>query len=192
MSRDLTLAVESASQAAQVGIVQFVEMIFDSDPVYLCSAGYNIVWDSKTWFGVGQLGTIDEVVDNISGEVVGLSFTLSGIPSINLSYALLEPYQGRQCNVYIGFLALPNHTLIIDPVLEWSGNLDQMLLQDNDNTGLIKVTAENELIDFSRPRPIMWTNEEQQKRYPGDKGLEYSAQMAERPLTWPSAEYYRR
>jgi hypothetical protein len=115
---------------------------------------------------------------------------LSGVPSSSIAVALGEKYQRRIVNVYVGILDLPNHSIIADPVLEWSGLIDTMTVVDSGDSGVIRVTAENELFDFARPAPLYWTDEDQQKLYPGDTGLRFARQLAERPIVWPAAAFF--
>lgn len=192
MTRTVTGAVATAIAQPNVGLVLFVEMLFDSGAVRVCSAGYDFTWNAQTWVGVGQLGAVEEVKEGEGGEVTGLAFTLSGVPSSHIAIALGENYQGRVVNVYVGFLNLPAHSIIADPVLEWSGRLDQMTVADEGDTASIRVTAENELYDFGRPAPLYWTDEDQRKLFPGDTGFRFAKQLQDRPLVWPSAEFFKK
>jgi hypothetical protein len=192
VTRALTGAVTTAVAQPQVGLILLVEMLFDASPVRVCSAGYDVQWNSATWSGLGQLGAIEEVQEGEGAEVTGLAFTLSGVPSSLIATALDEKFQRRVVNVYVGFLDLPTHAILADPVLEWSGLMDVPTIVDDGTTSTIRVTAENELFDFARPAPLFWTNEDQQKLYPGDTGLRFAKQLTDRPIVWPSAEFFRR
>jgi hypothetical protein len=192
VTRSVTGAVASAVAQPQVGLILLVEMLFDASPVRVCSAGYDVQWNSATWSGLGQLGAIEEVQEGEGAEVTGLAFTLSGVPSSLIATALDEKFQRRVVNVYVGFLDLPTHAILADPVLEWSGLMDVPTIVDDGTTSTIRVTAENELFDFARPAPLFWTNEDQQKLYPGDTGLRFAKQLTDRPIVWPSAEFFRR
>ncbi len=191
MTRSLTGGQTTAVQSAGLGLLIFVEMLFDSGALRVCSAGYDYAWNSFTWLGVGQLGTVEPVRESETGEVSGLAFSLSGVPSTHISLAMNEPYQGRTVRVYFGLLDA-NYALIGTPVLEWEGAIDIMTIEDSGTTSTIRVTAENELFDFERPNVLLLTDEDQQKLFTGDLGLQYAAQMVDRPLVWPSAEYFKR
>lgn len=192
MTRAATPAVGSAIQQPTVGRIIFVEMLFDAAPLRVCSAGYTVQWNGFNWHGVGTLGAIEEVREAETGEVTGLAFTLSGVESSQLYLALEEKYQGRVVNVYVGFLDLPTHMVLANPVLEWSGAIDTMAVVDSEGQAAIRVTAENELFDFGRPSPLYWTDEDQQRLYPGDTGLRFAKQLTDRALVWPAAEFFRR
>lgn len=190
MTRSVTGAVATAIAQPNVGLVLLLEMLLDSGTLRVCSAGYDLIQGGNTWSGVGQLGTVEEVREGEGGEVSGLAFVLSGVPSALLASALGEQYQRRAVNLYVAFLDLPTHAILADPVLEWSGLIDQMTLADEGEVSTIRVTAENELYDFARPLPLYWTDEDQQRLYPGDTGLRFARQLSERPLVWPAAAFF--
>lgn len=192
MTRTVTSGVATALTQANVALVLFVEMLFDSGAVRACSAGYNLDWNGFTWHGVGPLGAVDEVREGEGGEVTGLAFTLSGVPSSLIAIALGENYQRRVVNVYVGFLNLPSHAILADLVLEWSGLLDTMTVVDDAGTSTIRVTAENDLYDFARPSPLYWSDEDQRKLFPSDTGLRFAKQLNDRQIVWPAADFFRR
>jgi hypothetical protein len=194
VTRSVTGAVATALTQPSVGLVLFVEMMFDATPMRVCSAPYSIQWNSFTWTGLGNLGTVEEVREAEGGEVSGLAFTLTGVPTSMIATALGEKYQRRVVNVYVGFLNLPQHGLLADPVLEWSGLIDTMAVVDEARSGAatIRVTAENELYDFARPAPLFWTDEDQQRLYPGDTGLRFAKQLTDRQIVWPAADFFKR
>ena len=74
-------------------------------------------------------------------------------------------------------------TIVADPVLVFHGRMDVMNIEIG-NTATITVTAESRLADWNRARTSRYTDEEQQRLYPGDKGLQYVAQTAEMELVW--------
>ena len=191
MSRGLTAGAISASQAGSVAMIALVEMLLDSGAVRLCSAAADISWNGYTWNAVGQLGKIDVLEENEGGQITGVKFELSSIPSGLLTSALTEAYQGRVVNIYVAFLSLPQHSIVNSPVLEWNGTLDMMTVSDDGKTGVIQVTAENQAFDFARPVTLSWSDAEQQALYPGDLGLQYVPQMATKQIVWPAASFFR-
>jgi len=191
MSRGLTAGAISASQANNVGVLVLVEMLLDSGAVRVCNAAQDFSWNGYTWQALGQLGRVQPVRESEGGQVTGLQFELSSIPSTLLASALTENYQGRVVNVYIGFLALPQHQVITSPVIEWSGTLDVMTVQDDGQTGSIIITAENAMYDFARTVALNWSDSEQQAVYPGDLGMQFVPQMALKQLIWPAAAFFR-
>jgi hypothetical protein len=190
MTRGLSGAAITASQANATGLFVLLELLLDSGAFRVCTAGQDVSWNGYTWLAVGQLGKISAIEETEGGQVKGLQLELSSIPSGILNTALVETFQGRACNVYVAFLNLPQHTIIATPVNEWAGTLDVMAISDDGQTGMIQVTAENALFDFARPVPLNWSDSEQQALYVGDLGLQYVPQMAIKQITWPAASYF--
>lgn len=189
MTRSVSSAVQTALNADNIGVIIFVEMLFDSGALRVCSAAYDFDWNGFTWKGLAQLGNIEPIEESSGNQVVGLRFTLSGVDSSLLALAQAEQYQGRVANVYVGFLALPNYTVIVDPILEWAGKMDQMVITDSpDGKSQISVTVENELFDFARPVDLYYTDEDQQRLHPGDNGFKYVKLLDKQQIVWPSAE----
>ena len=112
-------------------------------------------------------------------EAKGATLSMSGIPSSFLSLALQEPYQGRECRIYFGVTSDPS-----DYVEVFSGELDQMNIEEQADTANISVTAENVLIKLERPVVRRFTNEDQKSRFPSDRGLEYVASLQDKEIFW--------
>jgi superfamily II RNA helicase len=104
---------------------------------------------------------------------------MTGIPSSFLALALQEPYQGRECRIYFGL------EIFLTEI--FSGELDQMNIEEAAETSTISVTAENVLIKLERPVVKRYTNQDQKSRYPLDKGLEYIADLQDKELFWGKA-----
>jgi hypothetical protein len=112
-------------------------------------------------------------------DAKGATLTMSGIPSSFLSLALQEPYQGRECRIYFGITSSPS-----DYVEVFSGELDQMNIEEQADSATISVTAENVLIKLERPVVRRFTNEDQKSRFPNDRGLEYVASLQDKEIFW--------
>jgi hypothetical protein len=178
------------------------------------STDRDLVFSSNTFLGIGRLGQISAIQEASDLRPTGIQMALSGIPSAYVSMVLSEQYQGRTVKVWLGFLDAPTgegggvggelgygqgpygqgpyggpgdpptpYTLIADPMLVFQGLIDQMSITMGE-TATISLTAENRLIRWERPNVRRWTNEDQQKAFPGDKGLEFVAQTAEKEILW--------
>jgi hypothetical protein len=112
-------------------------------------------------------------------EAKGATITMSGIPSVFLSLALQEPYQGRECRIYFGVTSDPS-----DYVEVFAGELDQMNIEEQADTANISVTAESVLIKLERPVIRRFTNEDQKSRFPSDRGLEFVAGLQDKEIFW--------
>lgn len=180
--RTLTGAVAAAVAGSNVPLVVFVEMDFSSGFLRVTNAPYDIQWDSQTWVGVGQLGSIDALSETSGLEANGLSFQISGVAQANIAAVLGTEYQGRSCKLWIAALD-SNHQVLADPIGPFSYRMDTMDIELG-QTATIRVNAESRIVDWETPVAGRYTNEEQQRLYPGDFGLEFVPQMAEKQIRW--------
>ena len=182
MSRDLTSGVQTAIEATQVQPFLLFEGLFSSGYVRMWSGYGDIVWDARTWTGVGSLMGISAVQETSEIQANGITVTMNGIPSELISLALQESEQGRSGKVYLGFL--DESGVIADPTMIFEGKLDIPAIQEEGDTSTISITYESRLINLQRSRESRFTNEEQQREYDGDLGCEFVPAMKEVTLTW--------
>lgn len=180
--RTTTAAIDAALIATNVPMLVLVEMDFASGFLRANNSGMDIIWDSKTWLGVGAVGGIDPVQEMTDMSAMGLSFTLSGVPTAYISLAIGQNYQGRACKIWFAILNA-GHQVIADPIGPFSYRMDTMDIELG-QTATIKVAAESRLVDWEKVDVSRYTNEEQQHLYPGDIGLEFVPQMVEKELRW--------
>ena len=182
MTRTLTPAAESTFESGNVPMLCFVLMDFPSGFLRVNNSAVIINWGGEDWYGVGRLGSIDQIEEGATLESRGLKFRISGVPQANISTALGQQYQGRDCKVWLAPLT-SDYAGIADPVLTFSGRMDVMDIELG-NTATITVSAESRLADWDRPRTRRYTHEDQQLDYPGDLGFEFVPQMVEKELRW--------
>jgi hypothetical protein len=207
MSRDISSTTVAELSKEVIAPFFAVDLDFDSAPLYLWSGYGDLVIDDKTYLGAGQFLDISSIAETTEMEAKGASITMSGIPSSFLSLALQEPYQGRECRIYFGvvlgskgilqesgsFLLLEDGGLFltedsgVNLTEIFSGELDQMNIEENVDSAIITVTAENVLIKLGRPIVRRFTNEDQKSRFPNDIGLEYIASLQEKEIFWGKA-----
>jgi hypothetical protein len=181
--RSLSASMVTEVTTAQLAPVLLASLSF-STPVYLWSGYGNLVYNSTTYLGLGTLGTISPLEETTDLAARGLTLRLSGVPTANVSLALTENYQGRECSIMFGALSPTAGTLIASPVTVFAGRMDVMQITDDGNTAEITMTAESKLMDFKRPREIRYTDEEQQQLFPGDVGLEFVNDIQEKAIYW--------
>jgi hypothetical protein len=179
MSRDITTPVSNALDDAVITPFFAVDLDFDSGPLYVWSGYGDLVIGSKTYIGAGSLLNISSVTETTEMDAKGATLSMSGIPTSFLSLALQEPYQGRECLIYFGVTSNPS-----DYVEVFSGELDQMNIEEGGDTCVVSVTAENVLIKLERPIIRRFTNEDQKSRFLNDRGLEYVASLQDKDILW--------
>ena len=179
MSRDITAPVSNALDDAVITPFFAVDLDFDSGPLYVWSGYGNLTIGAKTYLGAGSLLNISSVTETTEMDAKGATLSMSGIPSSFLSVALQEPYQGRECLIYFGVTSSPS-----DYVEVFSGELDQMNIEESGDTCVVSVTAENVLIKLERPVVRRFSDQDQKSRFPNDKGLEFVAGLQDKEILW--------
>lgn len=144
------------------------EFDFDPSPVLVFSGLGELVWQGKTFTGLGNLGEISNPQDGNDLRANTQAYRLNGIPSEYLGAVLTENYQGRRSRLWLGVLD-EDGQLAGDPYLISDGRMDTATIEDNGDTGSITIQAETILIDLDRPRERRYTHEDQQDLHPGDK-----------------------
>ena len=207
MSRDIGIVTVAELSKEVLAPFFAVELELDSAPLYLWSGYGDLVIDDKTYLGAGQLLNISSVSETTEMEAKGAVISVSGIPSSFLSLALQEPYQGRECRIYFGivlgaetilqesgfsllledsgFLAPEDSGISLTEI--FSGELDQMSIEETSDTANISIAVENVLVKLERPVVRRFTNEDQKSRFPNDRGLEYVAALQDKEIFWGKA-----
>ena len=183
MTRSVTTAFGNAMAGANVPLLCFIELEFDSGTVRVCNAAYGFAWNSYTWIGAGNLISMSEVQEGADLEAYGVSMQLSGVPEGYVSIALGEHYQSRPARIWAAPLDA-NYVVIADPVLLFNGRMDAMPISMEGGKAVITLTAESRLADWGRPRVRRYNDADQQAAYPGDLGLQFVERMVEKELIW--------
>lgn len=181
MARNADSALLAAVAGPHVPYLFFVQLDF-STPLRVCSAGYDIAWNGYTWLGMGTLGGLEPIEEQATLEAIGVRLTLTGIPAEMVAITLAEQYQGRPCQIWFAPLR-DDMQLVVAPVRLFSGRMDTMDTEVGE-TATITLSAESRMVSWDKPRTRRYNNEDQQSRYPGDRGFEFVAQMVEKNLLW--------
>jgi hypothetical protein len=183
MSRRLDTANETAVEQSVVAPVLFAQLDFPSGYVRVCSGVGTITWGGNDWLGVGTFGDVSGLTESAELQRKTVTYTLRGVPNDLVSIVLDDNYQGRPDKVYLGFYNRTTYQLIATPELLHAGLMDVSKISEG-KTCTITVTSESRIASWSRPVVRRYTDTEQQRRFPGDKGLEFISQAAEKEIVW--------
>lgn len=165
-------------------------MQFDSGGVYLASGCINLDHDGHTYQAIGQFGGVEQLRDS-PNDAPELRFTLSGVPSTQIGLALSEPVRNRPVYLFLAVLD-PAGGTVLDVLDLWSGTLDQMAVNHSaDGQVTIGVTALHAAATLRRPKPLRYTDADQQRLYPGDTCLRFLPSQANHQDVWPAAAWGR-
>ena len=156
---------------------------FPGGDVNIWSGYGDIVYNSDTYSGKGELLSISAIAETQDLRANAVTFGLSGIPSSYVSTAFNENYQGRPITSWFGVLD-DNGALVSDPYQIFSGRMDVMEIEDNGRTAEIRINAESDMIDLRESRERRYTPEDQKIDYPSDEGLDFVPKIQDVELTW--------
>jgi hypothetical protein len=188
VSRGIDTGTANAVDAAHIITFPLVEMALDSGGLYLCGAAHDVTYLGNTYTSVYGLGQI-EPIEETDTSVMGLAFTLSGVPGSTIAIALGNEVQGRGCAVRMAFIDSGGVLRVDNNV--WVGYLDQMTVEDGTPDATIRVTAEHRMVRWDTPRPVRFSHEDQLVLAPGDKFFEYAAALSEQVIVWPNKEFFK-
>ena len=183
MSRDLTAEMSAAIVETVVRPVLLVEGEFAGGTLNIWTGAGDLSWDSKTWSGVGDLLGITEVEETDEIKAGGVTFTLSSVTTAKIILALDEMQRGLPGRVWLALLDAAG-AVVADPKILFRGRLDTCVVSDGGETSTISLTYEHELIDLERPREVRYTDQEQKRRFAGDRGLENITALQDAQVPW--------
>lgn len=181
MSRGLTTEVETALDQPVIARRLLVELEFDSGTARYWDGRGDLSALGEIWTGVGRLGSVDAIDEEVGLSAKGAKLNLTIIPTDDipdapdqvLNIALAEEYQGRPVTIYVALMNLATRTVIADPFPRFRGYLDVLTEIEIPGAARIEVTAENRLIDLERPALRTYTPEDQKAVYSDDTFFDY-------------------
>lgn len=187
MARDINAATITATQQPTIIPIAMVDLDFEGGAFRAHSGVGDVVYGGNTFTGLGHIGKITSLEEDIELAASGISVVLSGVDPSMVSIALNTHYQGRTGIVYITLLNESTMQIEGEPCILFQGRMDNMNIKMG-ATAEIELTIENILRDWDRPRVRRYNNVDQQSLYPDDKGLEFIDQAAEKSIYWGGAD----
>lgn len=163
------------------------------DPVTVWTGTGTIRFDDsdgveRDWLGATPLlYSIDSVGEATDGSATGLKATLFQIPPEFADDIADQATKGVLGEAYVGALNETFQTVEAVKLL-FKGRLDDYRVTDGGDSLNVETTLESRSIDQRRPSIKKFTNEYQQRRYPGDLLFEYLPQMTEISVIWAKGE----
>lgn len=187
--RSLTSAAQITLASGNGALMLLVDMLF-AQPLFLCTAPIAVNWNGHTYLAAGPLGKIDAATDT-AGDAQAVTFTLSGVPSENLALALGQSVRNIECYVRLAILNAMTHA--IEDVSDVGAYvLDQLTVTEDGATATLSASAQSLARVFARPKPIRYTDGDQQLVFSGDRALEYIVAQSTHQDVWPAAAWGRK
>ena len=185
-SRDgVPAAVASRLANDEQKIAFGVSLEFDSGTLNLWSGiGDFTGSDSLSYTGAGELLDIQNVEEDNELSSTNMTISISGLSANIVTYATTEDYQNRPVTIKMFFFH-PDTDDEVGNVILFKGRMDTLTVTDGDSFSVV-ISAENKLIDLTRPKNLFYTAETQNFLYSGDKGLEFVSKIREQTVNWGS------
>lgn len=160
--------------------------ITGSAPVRLWSGQedkfFNDDFGSGSYTGAGTLGTISAINETTEVASKQVSLTLSGIPNEYVALALANPYRDRPVSIE-GLFFNEDYTSY-EQVTIFRGRMDQMTINDGEETSNIILKCESRLVDLNRFHDVRYTDEAQRTINPDDNGLVFISSLFNKSIYW--------
>lgn len=182
-TRSRSLALKAADTDTHRGTAVLVEMLFASGPLRLCLGPYDITADGHTYTHTG-LALAVEAHQEAADGTEGLTFTLSGLDPAILPLVVDEPYHRRPVRLLEQRFDA-QHQAVGVPVAEYIGRMTAMTSTEDPASRTHTVTVATEHFDAEGRRvvEVRFSDAEQRRRYPDDRGAEYFTVNTERTLS---------
>ena len=182
---DVPAAVASRLANDEQKIAFGVSLEFDSGTLNLWSGiGDFTGSDSLSYTGAGELLDIQNVEEDNELSSTNMTISISGLSANIVTYATTEDYQNRPVTIKMFFFH-PDTDDEVGNVILFKGRMDTLTVTDGDSFSVV-ISAENKLIDLTRPKNLFYTAEPQNFLYSGDKGLEFVSKIREQTVNWGS------
>lgn len=160
----------------------FIEILLQSGPFRATSSDKNIVVDGVLYYAVGGLGKIGEYAMTNGTAATAMKLTLTGIPSDLIGEVANENTRNRPVSVGIA-LVDEGHKLATPLIIYFKGTIDSLSM-DIGTIISVSTSASSRLINWARSVNSRYTNEDQQSKYPDDKGFQFIADIMNTKLMW--------
>lgn len=172
-----------AMEQPNVALVLAAEIDFPSGVTRVHTGTGTVIINGQTFLGVGNLGDVGSVTEENSTSSSTMSMALSGLDMSLVGETLNEEVIG--CNVVCYLAVMNDQGVVTGANVLFEGFITDTSLQAGQQNALSYVIA-NVFERWSQGLPDRYTDESQQRLYPGDRFFRYVAQMAERSIFWGS------
>jgi hypothetical protein len=181
--------IAALAQGRTVYLALLVSHDFESGIAYNWTGYGALDLDGVTWIGKGDLVSFGGIPFNADDVAGAITITLSGVePQFIAEARTMPPIRGRAQQIWLQFFdattlqPLDDKLLIADRVMDvmrWSGS--------GPSQRSVSVTSEDIWADRNICEYANWSNADQQALFPGDRGLEFVAEMVPgKRVDWPN------
>lgn len=177
MTRTLPTGLSSVLSDGEISVSYAVDLVFDSGTVSMWTGYGDKDIGDHTYTGAGNLLSISGLEEVADLSAKSITIGLSAISSSIVSLALAEPYQNRECIVYLVINDL-------DPLEVFTGYMNTMQISDEGETSSIQLTVDSKLVRLERASNWRYTNENHQSRNPNDTFFSFVTDLQDKQIVW--------
>jgi hypothetical protein len=183
MPRNLPTAFITAMESPQVNGAILAIITLTTGPLYVWTGVGPFVYGGNTYQGVGALGGVGTMSESSDITANGTTLSLSGIPDSLLGGALNDVQQGLPALVDLA-LFTPTGALVSDPVVIFSGFVDQPEIDLTTQASTITIACETWLADMNRSQCCRYTDTQQRAINPNDASYSWVTRIQDINLDW--------
>ncbi len=163
--------------------VALVEILHSVAPIRLHTGIGDLVHDSNTYQGVGTLGAISAISENVSMAASGMNLSLSGIDNSLISTFQRKDIHNSDVTLWHGYFNNSTGALLV-PVMIFNGFVNNTNINIGDKTSVISVNIINEITRWQKNTPKRFNDQSQKSDYPNDIFFSRQALLREETITW--------
>lgn len=186
--RDIPQEIINALESQSFRPLFLVSIYFDT-PLHFSSAFGSTTVGGIEYIGAGNLGSISSFKENTDLDPQQLEITLAGISDDALTVIGGTNYINKEVRIRVAMLDQEGGIIGNTTMTYFVGKTDEVKFVYGSNSQII-VIARDRLSDWARTKVERNTNADQQAKYPGDKGFEFVAQIADKKIIWPAGEFF--
>lgn len=197
--RDDLIAIPDAKlRRGNISADYLVHMDFADTPKRWWTGWGRLVTAGHEWIGIGSMITVADLPTSYRPSADQVTFTIEAATQemMVLSQEAASRVYGRDVTVYQQFFDVASDDADVQPwsplgpaFVLYSGTMDQMTFKaardmEGQTSRVIELTAEGLFTNRNAPPNGRWTDSDQKRRYPGDKGCDRMSIYTNYSPTW--------
>lgn len=187
--RDLGDRIRQEINSKQIDLGFLIRMDFDSGIDRLWTGYRSLYHDTngdnevEEFLPFGDLLNISTIKESKDINLGGIEIKISGIPQSELDRFMNLQYQNRLIKLWL-CLFNNNGNIIDSPKPIFRGFMDKAEFQESTDKIQIKIKSENIYTITRTDTGERWSDTEQKRKYPNDKGLEFYKEIRRDQNRW--------
>lgn len=183
MSRSLAAATQTHVEGTHVHPVIMCRIDFTPTSIYVHTGLGTIGFESNSYLGVGTLGGLSGLAETENLVPSPITLSLSGIDSNIFGESLDASNYGDRVFLHIAYRN-DDGTVIGTPWNFYKGRIEYSSANRGREGNIVSMVVQHVLAILSKKIATRYTDESQQKKFPGDLGFQFIEQNIGLQLQW--------